>query len=44
MMCVGVIQDLIKKLLTADRTKRFGCLKAGAADIKSHKWFKGYGA
>jgi serine/threonine protein kinase len=33
--------DLIKKLLTADRTKRFGCLKAGADDIKKHKWFKG---
>jgi len=34
-------KDLIKKLLTADRTKRFGCLKAGAGDIKTHKWFKG---
>lgn len=34
-------KDLIKKLLTADRTKRFGCLKNGAADIKTHKWFKG---
>lgn len=34
-------KDLIKKLLTADRTKRFGCLKNGAEDIKEHKWFKG---
>lgn len=34
-------KDLIKKLLTADRTKRFGCLKEGANDIKKHKWFKG---
>ena len=35
-----VCQDLVKKLLTADRTKRFGCLKDGAEDIKRHKWFK----
>lgn len=34
-------KDLIKKLLTADRTKRFGCLKNGPEDIKRHKWFKG---
>jgi protein kinase X len=34
-------KDLIKKLLLADRTKRFGCLKNGADDIKKHKWFKG---
>jgi len=34
-------KDLVKKLLTADRTKRFGCLKDGAEDIKRHKWFKG---
>lgn len=34
-------KDLIKKLLTPDRTKRFGCLKNGAEDIKQHKWFKG---
>jgi len=33
-------KDLVKKLLTADRTKRFGCLKDGAEDIKRHKWFK----
>jgi len=32
-------KDLIKKLLTADLTKRLGNLKAGAEDIKMHKWF-----
>jgi len=34
-------QDLIKKLLVIDRTKRIGNLKAGAEDVKRHKWFKG---
>lgn len=34
-------KDLVKKLLTADRTKRLGNLKNGAADVKGHKWFKG---
>ncbi|EER11993.1 cAMP-dependent protein kinase catalytic subunit, putative [Perkinsus marinus ATCC 50983] len=34
-------RDLIKRLLTHDRSKRFGCLKNGAEDIKKHKWFKG---
>jgi serine/threonine protein kinase len=34
-------KSLIKKLLVADLTKRFGCLKAGAADIKNHKWYTG---
>ncbi|KAI9193444.1 camp-dependent protein kinase [Polychytrium aggregatum] len=34
-------KDLIKKLLTADRTKRLGNLKAGSDDIKKHKWFRG---
>mmetsp|Transcript_210 Transcript_210/g.358 ORF Transcript_210/g.358 Transcript_210/m.358 type:complete len:358 (-) Transcript_210:894-1967(-) len=35
-------KDLIRKLCTADRTKRFGNLKNGAEDIKKHKWFKGF--
>eukprot|EP00744_Colponema_vietnamica_P000936 GILI01001620.1.p1 GENE.GILI01001620.1~~GILI01001620.1.p1 ORF type:complete len:366 (-),score=46.25 GILI01001620.1:101-1198(-) len=35
------VKDLIRRLLTQDRTKRFGCLKNGAEDIKKHKWFKG---
>ena len=33
------VKALIKKLLLADLTKRYGCLKAGADDIKKHKWF-----
>jgi serine/threonine protein kinase len=31
--------DIVRKLLTADRTKRYGCLKDGAKDIKDHPWF-----
>jgi len=34
-------KNLIKKLLVADLTKRFGCLKRGAADVMEHKWFTG---
>ncbi|KAF9971240.1 hypothetical protein BGZ73_005842 [Actinomortierella ambigua] len=34
-------KDLIKRLLTADRTKRLGNLKGGSDDIKNHKWFRG---
>ena len=33
-------KSLIKKLLTADLTKRYGCLKKGAQDVKDHKWFQ----
>ncbi len=32
-------KDLIKRLLVADRTKRLGCLRGGATDIKEHPWF-----
>jgi hypothetical protein len=32
---------LIKRFLTADRTKRLGNLKGGADDVRQHKWFKG---
>lgn len=32
-------KSLAKKLLLADLTKRFGCLKGGAQDIKEHKYF-----
>ncbi|ORX98577.1 kinase-like protein [Basidiobolus meristosporus CBS 931.73] len=32
-------RDLIKKLTTADLTKRYGNLKGGVQDIKNHKWF-----
>lgn len=34
-------KDLIKRLLTADRTKRIGNLKNGAQDLRKHKWFRG---
>jgi len=34
-------KTLIKKLLNQDLTKRYGCLKAGADDVKRHKWFQG---
>ena len=27
-------------MLCADVTKRYGCLKNGANDIKQHRWFK----
>ncbi|KAH7297872.1 hypothetical protein KP509_25G016500 [Ceratopteris richardii] len=32
-------KDLIRKLLTADLTKRIGCLKDGVREIKHHPWF-----
>mmetsp|Transcript_104653 Transcript_104653/g.223690 ORF Transcript_104653/g.223690 Transcript_104653/m.223690 type:complete len:365 (-) Transcript_104653:38-1132(-) len=34
-------KDLIKRLLTHDKAKRFGCLKHGSEDIQKHKWYKG---
>ena len=34
-------KDLLKRLLTADLSKRFGNLKSGSKDIKGHKWFQG---
>ena len=30
----------MKHLLVGDVTKRYGCLKNGADDIKNHRWFK----
>lgn len=33
---------LVKRLLTPDLTKRYGNLKNGVADIKEHKWFRGF--
>lgn len=38
-----VAKDLIKKLLVLDRTRRLGCMKNGAQDIKSHRWFSQLG-
>jgi serine/threonine protein kinase len=34
-------KDIVKRLLTADLSKRFGNLKDGVKDIKNHKWFAG---
>ena len=31
--------DLIRRLLVKSQTKRLGCLKSGAADVKNHQWF-----
>lgn len=36
-----VVKNLIKKLLQADITKRYGCKRAGSEEIKNHKWFQG---
>ncbi|KAF9297992.1 camp-dependent protein kinase catalytic subunit [Mortierella antarctica] len=35
------LKDLLKRLLTADLTKRYGNLRGGATDIKNHAWFEG---
>ena len=32
-------KSLTKKLLTADLTKRYGCMKRGASDVKNCRWF-----
>jgi protein kinase X len=34
-------KSLVKHLLVADLTKRYGNLKGGAKDIKEHRWLKG---
>ena len=34
-------KDIIRKLLTFDKTRRLGSLKGGGEDIKKHKFFKG---
>nr|XP_002126100.1 cAMP-dependent protein kinase catalytic subunit PRKX-like [Ciona intestinalis] len=36
----GYAKDLIKKLLTADRTRRLGNMKNASEDVKNHKWFR----
>lgn len=33
-------KSIVKHLLVGDVTKRYGCLKNGADDIKNHRWFK----
>lgn len=35
-----VLKDIISCLLQTDVTKRFGNLRRGADDIKSHEWFR----
>jgi protein kinase A len=35
-------KSLVKHLLTADTTKRFGCLKNGVKDIVNHRLFNGF--
>jgi serine/threonine protein kinase len=35
-------KSLVKHLLTAELSKRFGNLKKGVDDIKEHKWFKDF--
>eukprot|EP00928_Gymnodinium_smaydae_P076686 TRINITY_DN5974_c0_g1_i1.p1 TRINITY_DN5974_c0_g1~~TRINITY_DN5974_c0_g1_i1.p1 ORF type:complete len:398 (+),score=87.29 TRINITY_DN5974_c0_g1_i1:224-1417(+) len=34
------VKDFCRRLLVADRTKRLGCAKNGADEVKKHKWFK----
>jgi serine/threonine protein kinase len=36
----GPAKDIIKRLLAPQPTARLGCLKGGAADVKSHKFFE----
>lgn len=36
------VVELIKGLLTTDTSKRLGCLRNGAEDVKQHKWFAGF--
>ena len=34
-------RDFIDKLLTVDPTRRLGCLKGGAKDVRQHPWYQG---
>ena len=36
-----LVKSLVKKLLVLDPTERYGWMKNGVMDIKSHKWFCG---
>lgn len=33
-------RDFVRKLLKADWTRRLGCQRGGAADVKRHRWFE----
>ncbi|CAH1109650.1 unnamed protein product [Psylliodes chrysocephalus] len=35
------LKDLTTNILQIDRSKRYGVMKAGSKDIKSHEWFRG---
>jgi hypothetical protein len=35
------LQHIILQLLVKDTSRRFGCGKSGAAEIKNHKFFQG---
>ncbi|XP_018328583.1 cAMP-dependent protein kinase catalytic subunit-like [Agrilus planipennis] len=35
------LKELIGNILQVDRSKRWGILKNGAKDVKSHEWFRG---
>ncbi|KAF9346810.1 camp-dependent protein kinase catalytic subunit [Mortierella sp. AD094] len=37
----GLAKDLLKRLLVADLTKRYGNLRDGCYDIRNHDWFEG---
>ncbi|KAF9114834.1 camp-dependent protein kinase catalytic subunit [Mortierella sp. AM989] len=37
----GLAKDLLKRLLVADLTKRYGNLRDGCFDIRNHAWFEG---
>ncbi|KAG0000005.1 camp-dependent protein kinase catalytic subunit [Entomortierella chlamydospora] len=37
----GLAKDLLKRLLVADLTKRYGNLRDGCFDIRNHGWFEG---
>ena len=34
-------RDLVTRLLTADLSRRLGCVAGGAADVRAHPWFRG---
>ena len=38
----GPTRSLLRNLLTADTTRRYGCLKGGAADVTNHRFFDGF--
>lgn len=41
-MLLSSAKSLIRHLLVADLSKRYGCLKNGINDIKFHAWFNGF--